>query len=52
MRMNGKIKYSANEKAKKNKYKGKNIDYFIVKNQSGNFEKYSYERISKNDLVL
>lgn len=52
MRMIGKIKYKANEKSKKKKYKGKNIDYFIVKNNSGDFEKYSYERISKNYLVL
>lgn len=52
MKMIGKIRFRAEESAKKEKYKKKEIDFFTIKNNSGSIEKYSFERLSKRHYLL
>lgn len=52
MKMISKIRFKANEDAKKEKYKKKAVDYFILVNHKGDLEKYSYERLTKHNHLL
>ena len=53
MKMIGKIRFKDKESNKKKKYSKLAIDYFEIENNSGYYEKYSYEKQSKNyDLLL
>jgi hypothetical protein len=52
MKLIGEIKFKDKKSKSKRKYNKAQIDYFTIENNSGNYEKYSFEKLSKNYTLL